>query len=550
MNKHTIFSICLFASTHPGGAQEIDWINGYSGSYGAGFLLAPDGQGNLYGATAYGNTIVLGADTFHSNGGNVILVKWDSSGAVAWAIDLGGECPQGDLDNVEDLAYDPLTNEIVLVGIYTATMIVGSDTLGGACQGQFPDTYLYLLRIDSDGDVIWGAHATGGYVAPERLAIDASSHVHLVGSAPYGAVFKGQPDITVGNGGFHATYSAQGELLSAQRVAINGGPSALIPVQGTEMILSALFPASGSLLAQPIEVPQGEIHSCIARVDILGDLQWLYQLKSSGIVYIRDCIRTRPDRLVALGFFQTDLILPSDTIDSTPDALNAFLLSLDTNGAYQWLTLLHSPQTIGAGYNLSTDEQSHVYLYSHYSEEVDIDGVVLNCNTSQQGFIARFDTAGVLQSAWDFGKVRAGFGSVVPGADGIYVSCAYDSVLTFEDYVLPHPGGPTSYAMVAKLDSLGGFTGVQPFRIAEQQPLHIYANPNNGLCTIDLPTTLRATDDLVLSIYDNTGQLVQRAPLRFTEQGLKLDIRAQAKGIYHVELGDGQQRYTGTIVFE
>jgi hypothetical protein len=80
--------------------------------------------------------------------------------------------------------------------------------------------------------------------------------------------------------------------------------------------------------------------------------------------------------------------------------------------------------------------------------------------------------------------------------------------------------------------------------------LHIYANPNNGLCTIDLPEELRLTDDLMLSVFDNTGQLVQRVPLRYNEQGVRLDIRAQARGIYHVELGDGQQRYTGTIVFE
>ena len=39
-------------------------------------------------------------------------------------------------------------------------------------------------------------------------------------------------------------------------------------------------------------------------------------------------------------------------------------------------------------------------------------------------------------------------------------------------------------------------------------------------------------------------------PLRYTNDGVALDIRAQAKGIYHVELGDGSQRYSGTIVFE
>jgi len=84
----------------------------------------------------------------------------------------------------------------------------------------------------------------------------------------------------------------------------------------------------------------------------------------------------------------------------------------------------------------------------------------------------------------------------------------------------------------------------------EEGELHIYANPNKGMCMIDLPEQLRYTADLALLIYDQQGQLVQRVPMRYTTEGVALDISAQAKGIYHVELGDGKQRYTGTIVFE
>ena len=64
------------------------------------------------------------------------------------------------------------------------------------------------------------------------------------------------------------------------------------------------------------------------------------------------------------------------------------------------------------------------------------------------------------------------------------------------------------------------------------------------------PAALQLTDDLMLTIVGQTGQVVQRIPLRYTPEGVAIDIRAQSKGIYHVELGDGRQRYTGTIVFE
>lgn len=112
----------------------------------------------------------------------------------------------------------------------------------------------------------------------------------------------------------------------------------------------------------------------------------------------------------------------------------------------------------------------------------------------------------------------------------------------FNAYTNPYglPGGPSCCTWVSGVEEQTRSLGI----------LRAMPNPNNGLCTIDLPQSLRATDDLVLSVYDNTGQLVQRAPLEFTSTGLRLDVRAHTKGIYHVELGAGEQRYTGTIVFE
>lgn len=47
------------------------------------------------------------------------------------------------------------------------------------------------------------------------------------------------------------------------------------------------------------------------------------------------------------------------------------------------------------------------------------------------------------------------------------------------------------------------------------------------------------------------GRLVDAVPLRLDRQGrVEVDIRAQAKGLYHLELLDGARRYIGKIVFE
>ena len=111
-------------------------------------------------------------------------------------------------------------------------------------------------------------------------------------------------------------------------------------------------------------------------------------------------------------------------------------------------------------------------------------------------------------------------------------------------------GLTTSGANDGFIAKFSAITGIQTFGNLGGGQLHIYANPNNGLCTVDLPQDLRYTSDLVLTIFDAQGRAVQSSPVRSSETGIKLDITAQAKGSYFVELSDGQQRYTGTIVFD
>jgi type V secretory pathway adhesin AidA len=67
---------------------------------------------------------------------------------------------------------------------------------------------------------------------------------------------------------------------------------------------------------------------------------------------------------------------------------------------------------------------------------------------------------------------------------------------------------------------------------------------------VELPDAITPGSDLVLSILDAQGRVVQQASLLIQQGTVQLDIQAQAKGVYHVKLQDGNRRYTGRIVFE
>ena len=54
----------------------------------------------------------------------------------------------------------------------------------------------------------------------------------------------------------------------------------------------------------------------------------------------------------------------------------------------------------------------------------------------------------------------------------------------------------------------------------------------------------------MLSIFDNTGKLIQQNKLNINDGTIKLSLEAEAKGIYNVSLSNGKRSYSGKIVFE
>ena len=100
---------------------------------------------------------------------------------------------------------------------------------------------------------------------------------------------------------------------------------------------------------------------------------------------------------------------------------------------------------------------------------------------------------------------------------------------------------------VAKCGPIMG--GVEPMAPLSDQLL-IYANPNEGICTIDVPEDFRHETSLILTIYNNQGKLIQKVPVILDGDRVTLNISAEAAGMYQVILTNGKKNYTGKIVFK
>ena len=56
--------------------------------------------------------------------------------------------------------------------------------------------------------------------------------------------------------------------------------------------------------------------------------------------------------------------------------------------------------------------------------------------------------------------------------------------------------------------------------------------------------------NLVLSICDNKGKLIQQKTLQMNEGNIKLNLEQEVKGVYNVVLSNNKKSYNGKIVFE
>jgi hypothetical protein len=84
----------------------------------------------------------------------------------------------------------------------------------------------------------------------------------------------------------------------------------------------------------------------------------------------------------------------------------------------------------------------------------------------------------------------------------------------------------------------------------ENRFFKIYPNPTRGIFEVALPIDFVNENNLTLSIYDNTGKFIQQKTLEMNDGKIKLNLEAEAKGVYNVTLSNKKKSYSGKIVFE
>jgi len=555
--KYTILLILFFAINQHSNAQNWQWADkaGSSG-YDTGSSIAEDNSGNIYATYNIGEpTAYFQTDTFTVNGWNdFFLVKYDNNGNELWVKQFGGSYNSSTIIKSESaggLKYNLSSNCIYISGSYIGSCNFGSITL--TTFGN--DRNGFIAKFDLNGNCLWAKNVGSPY------SDDGSSPFNLTpnGDIFFAPTFNGVgyvDTLMVLGGGYLGKIDNNGTLLWAKNI-INAVPSTLSGGLGAgagslslayfnnDIYILSFKVADTCIIDSTIQfISTANYPLILSKFSIQGNVISAIQAGGPFAEGSRLSIDNSGNCYFASRFSGGIAIFGSDTIHSA-GTTDFFFAKYDQNFNKQWVRQSHASDKARA-IGCSSDANANVYISGSFSGNATFGTFNITSNTSEDMFIARYDNNGNCIGVRHEGQ-GVGYGVQTTQDGSCIVTGTYNGNITFGSIpTLTGYGGNDIF--IAKSDAITGIGGGEERKANNE--LKIYANPNQGKCNITIPDDFLNEANLVLSIYDNTGKIIQQKTLEMNDGNIKLNLEQEAKGVYNVVLSNKKKSYNGKIVFE
>lgn len=561
MKKH-IYTIVIVLFTTSAFTQSWNWAN-RAGNNGPDYItnICNDNSGFCYaGMTSWGSPgglVTFNNDEFYLNGDrDFFIIKYNTSGDEIWIKQFGGPYaigsshPEDCRDAIYNLLYCQTTNTIIAFGNFASYCNFGTITLNA---WEYDDQDIYVAKFDLNGNCIWAKKAGGsGRDRPGSIALDDTGNVYLVAHFPYNGGFG---NIQVPFGAYLAKYDPEGNVVWSKQIFSNGLPGSGFPlkIEGSKVINGALY-LTGWNSASTFTIdtitysyPDYEGH-LVVKFDLVGNIQWLRCLggpSATGVLY--DPTNDDEGNLYFTSYFQGEYAtFGTDTIYSNGDK-EMYVAKYNPYGEPVWINQSNATQSAkGIGCHIGHDD--FLYLTGGFKGIMDFGSFQLSSISDQDIFLLKLNLQGEFIAG---DNTNGGIGcSIIQNADGtLNILGRFFYTATFGDIVLLDQFDGWGDMFIAQHTPLTvGYT--EEIKKDNQNNLLIYANPNEGRCTISIPEELQNEKTLYLLVYDNTGKLIHRETIDMQAERISINLEAFAKGIYNAILTNGKIRYEGKIVFE
>jgi uncharacterized protein (DUF2249 family) len=558
--------------------------------------LSLDGSGNIFITGYFNNTVDFdpgpGTQNLTSAGGyEGFLAKYDADGNYIWAIKIGG--------STNDYSYavgvDALGNSYI-TGFFStvADFDPGAAVVNLAASGG---NDIFLAKYDAAGNYVWAKRMGGGSNDQSTyMAVDAAGSSYITGY--FAGTVDFDPDAGTANIAsagsndiFMAKYDASGNYVWAKRM---GGVSLDDPygiaLDGTGNIYLAggflgtadFDPGAGVLNL----VSSGTYDAFLGKYNASGDLVWATKVGGAGADFFCALTVDALGNIYTTGYFggTSDFDPGAGTQNLTSSGgADIVLAKYDAAGNYVWAKNMGGPFD-DIGFAIAVDATGNSYITGYFNNVADFDpntGVQnLTSLNSYDLFFAKYGDPITLPV-----KLESFTGQFVDNGSAILLrwTTAVQDQHSYFEIERRNAAGATE--AIGRVAGCGTCYGQQQYSFKDNKPLSGYTYYRLRMVDIDgreeyskwisfhkdgrsesltlYPTittgTVTASYDLTgaartirINITDAGGRMVQQKQV-FLANGtnpLRLDLSAQASGIYYVQLmeQDGSLLATGIVI--
>lgn len=519
--------------------QSWEWVeqsNNDSAASCDSYSTAIDPAGNIFVTGLYLGQISFGS--FHlprsTPIGNIFLAKYDSSGNILWAKNSITPTTAHFVVPMA-VACDKNYNAFITGQYFNSPIVFGNDTLKNGSGGG----WIFLVKYDKNGNVLWLSNATGGISAGYSVSCDDSGYVYVTGNFE-GSVGFGSIVLTSSTTSpFLAKYDSNGNVKWAV-APISAGTSYGYSVCTNHLgeVCYIGYYDNGSLqFGSTILSATGNPCYFLACYNKFGTAQWARQsiLANKYSSAYGTCISSDMyNNFYVTGYYSDSVEFGTYWVTDIYDS--PFILKYTATGNLTWvktsITKLHTTYP----FSISASEQGSFYLVGTFTDSLRFDAITLHSKTMDPSFLIKFDSSGHALCGTYVDNGNDDYNAVATMPSGNIVYYAGDAYNFNSDYDTCVFGTDT----IKGFGEIGFLARWQPCLNSQESiptltdapaDITLFPNPNNGAFTIQVVSSQWSVDSkMQVEIYNVLGEKVKSEELRAESE--EIDLTTQPNGIY------------------
>jgi hypothetical protein len=290
--------------------------------------------------------------------------------------------------------------------------------------------------------------------------------------------------------------------------------------------------------------PPGIPSWAVVKTDTNGNVKWYRSVSCSKFTF--DVMSNTVDasgNSYTTCLYDTAVTFCGQTVSkSAGGGYDSYLAKVNSNGILQWISVMKSNGYIGVNAS-HTDAAGNTYLSGQYSGQCIFGNDTITSTGTEDFYVARYNTSGACMGVLAYYGVSPS--GICQDSTGNFILVG--STLGFEYSDSTYVTNGLDDIFIGKHSAISGTTSSKT--IEPDGFLNIYANPNAGLFTVEVPQAFKGNEARLI-IYGPLGELVKDEPTDISNSRVSVNLGEVVRGIYTVVLQSTQRRFTGRVVVE